>query len=90
MWILFNPYMGRWLTLKFTQMELHVHNTYMGRWLTLKFTQMELHVHNPYMGRWISDKKISYTNGGIILHKWMWILFNPYMARWLIANWIYF
>jgi hypothetical protein len=31
---------------------------------------------NPYMGRWISHNKISYTNGGIILHKWMWILFN--------------
>jgi hypothetical protein len=35
------------------------------------------------MGRWISHKKISYTNGGIILHKWMWILFNPYMGRWI-------
>jgi hypothetical protein len=48
------------------------------------------------MGRWISHKKISYTNGGIILHKWMWILFNvkggyisnecsSYMARWIFA-----
>ena len=38
------------------------------------------------MGRWISHKKISYTNGGIILHKWMWILFNPYMGRWILNN----